>query len=71
MMNNRKDFVTILRCTDLYLEKPVLENVVGLKKITSSKAMGLQLTENLCNSWNLQFFAILCKFFAILGISGT
>ena len=55
-MNNRKDFVTILRCTDLYLEKPVLENVVGLKEITS-KAMGLQLTENLF--YSLQFLEYL------------
>ena len=64
MMNNRKDFVTILRCTDLYLEKPVLENVVGLKKITSSKAMGLQLTENLF--YSLQFLEYLernCLYF--------
>ena len=57
MMNNRKDFVTILRCTDFYLEEPVLENVVGLKKITSSKAMGLQLTENLF--YSLQFLEYL------------
>ena len=56
-MNNRKDFVTILRCTDFYLEEPVLENVVGLKKITSSKGMGLQLTENLF--YSLQFLEYL------------